>query len=579
MRRLEKLSSGPYTGSRRNPMSNFQGTLNQMNLRTCVAPDGQFIFGIHRPDYQVANFREKDFITPLGKAGKGVEVLNEKNFPSADLRVAKGEWIYEIPNPFPFRGTTFICKSWADAGADNPARISLAEPRPVSMADSLAALTGKKIPSPEELEKNFRLLPEPLLLTLASSSTDPRDLTVLAKISCDFIFDRSPEKPLGLRYLETDGGLRPVIHHHDLFETVANNYHLPDAYKEVMVLRPGAQGESEIVGEYGSPGEESHIFEYLRRNSYIPWGHYASNMANDAIRYRIRDLSRNDLRGLRHLYYQRTYVRLAELLGIPLPARRKSVTREELEELRISILAALQDGDGEELIFNATLWGWNFGYDFAASGYRLHASHQQVHQQFALLPSRLEAWHSGNHPASCTLPAYACGDLVADFCHRYRKATGQDFFSAYIRAIRDNRRMDGRNDANRSLIVYEDQKVMLFVPKAQTSQWELQLMTVEPVGNILEADPETRESIDHAMLLAQRSLAALGARLVTSIEFSKRVDGGNSGQRLLYSFLPKLPYSMGAFSEAQLRWINGHFPEDFAAACREKLNRLETGKL
>jgi hypothetical protein len=39
---------------------------------------------------------------------------------------------------------------------------------------------------------------------------------------------------------------------------------------------------------------------------------------------------------------------------------------------------------------------------------------------------------------------------------------------------------------------------------------------------------------------------------------------------LLYSFLPKIPYSMGAFSEAESRYIAGHYPEDFAAACRQE---------
>jgi hypothetical protein len=28
---------------------------------------------------------------------------------------------------------------------------------------------------------------------------------------------------------------------------------------------------------------------------------------------------------------------------------------------------------------------------------------------------------------------------------------------------------------------------------------------------------------------------------------------------------------MGAFSEAELRYINGHYPEDFAIACRLQL--------
>ena len=46
-------------------------------------------------------------------------------------------------------------------------------------------------------------------------------------------------------------------------------------------------------------------------------------------------------------------------------------------------------------------------------------------------------------------------------------------------------------------------------------------------------------------------------------------------QHLLYVFLPRLPESPGGFSEAQLRWINGHYPEDFAAACREQLDDLQ----
>jgi len=44
-----------------------------------------------------------------------------------------------------------------------------------------------------------------------------------------------------------------------------------------------------------------------------------------------------------------------------------------------------------------------------------------------------------------------------------------------------------------------------------------------------------------------------------------------NGQRLLYAFLPKLPWSMGGFSEAQGRFICGHYPEDFAVACRRQL--------
>ncbi|NNK93393.1 MAG: hypothetical protein HKP41_03485, partial [Desulfobacterales bacterium] len=76
------------------------------------------------------------------------------------------------------------------------------------------------------------------------------------------------------------------------------------------------QGGSEIIGDFHQE-QGTHIYEYLRRNSYIGGGHYAANMAENAIRYRIKDLSQIDLKGLRHLYYQRTYVRLAGLLNLP----------------------------------------------------------------------------------------------------------------------------------------------------------------------------------------------------------------------------------------------------------------------
>ena len=46
---------------------------------------------------------------------------------------------------------------------------------------------------------------------------------------------------------------------------------------------------------------------------------------------------------------------------------------------------------------------------------------------------------------------------------------------------------------------------------------------------------------------------------------------GEPGQHLLYAFLPRLPKSSGAFSEAQLGFINGHYPEYFAAVCRQQL--------
>jgi hypothetical protein len=63
-------------------------------------------------------------------------------------------------------------------------------------------------------------------------------------------------------------------------------------------------------------------------------------------------------------------------------------------------------------------------------------------------------------------------------------------------------------------------------------------------------------------------LGGLGAKMVSTIEISNRFRRPSSGHHLVYACLPRLPESPGAFSEAQLRWINGHFPEDFAMACR-----------
>jgi hypothetical protein len=171
------------------------------------------------------------------------------------------------------------------------------------------------------------------------------------------------------------------------------------------------------------------------------------------------------------------------------------------------------------------------------------------------------------------LPSYSCGDLVAGFVRQYKEANHSNFFEDYIKAIRENSRMDGRDDLEKSLVVYEDENVMLFVPKAQTSQWELQLMTLGPVGNIVEADSAVRQSLNNGILTAMRALTAMGARLITVIEYPKRFTVKDIDQRLLYCFLPKLPQSMGAFSEAELRFINGHYPEDFAFACRAAMNK------
>ncbi len=546
-----------------------------MKMRTCVAPSGRFIFGIHTPAFHTENLRETDAIAALGAFDDGSPWFNHANFPDGPVEEPRADPVYEVPNPFPFRGSTFIIQRSANRVARDPDRIPM-DPHPepshrLSMTDSLRERLGAASLAPETAREIVAALPRTVRLALAVDGTDPAELTAIAEGACDFIHDPGTGRPTGLTCKRTPAGrVRPVVHDREIYEAVANNPRLPDDYKRVMLLLPGAQGDSEIVGEWTGDNGRSHVLEYLRRNSYIPWGHYAANMAHDAVRYRARDLTRADMTGMRHLYYQRTFVRLATALGLPVPAFRRQLTVEELERLRRDIRARRTAGEQPPLQFTRTLWGWNFGFGYAASGYRLHGSHQQVHQQYALVPEAVRV----PDPAGLgedAIPGFACGDLVDAFVRSYRWQTGRDFFDRYLAAIRSNRRMDGDDHRLSSLVVYEDDRVMLFVPKAQTSQWELQLMPLAPVGNILEADAETRAALDKGLLVGVRVLEAMGARMVTHIEFSKRFDADTGDGRLLYSFLPKLPFSPGAFTEAQLRWINGHYPEDFAIACRARL--------
>jgi len=533
-------------------------------IQTCVTPGGNFQYGIHKPEYIAANLRPTTKIEPLGLTQENTVVKNDQNYPQGDVKVQGADWIFEIPNPFPFKGRTYIDKEWADASAANPDRINLPRPEPVSLSATLSGAGTDTL---------FEKLPAPLLLALATCSTDPRDLIKLAELSCEII--KNEKQPTGLRYQQlASGAHKPVIHNHALFEAVANNPHLPDTYKIVMVVRPGAQGSSEIVGEWPRD-EHSHVFEYLRRNSYIPGGHYAANMADDALRYSIDALNTHDIHGLRHLYYQRSYVRLAKELGLPPQATpgKKILSEDELEELRLSIIGRARVNK----IAPATLWGWNFGFDFAPSLYRLHASHQQIHQQYAMVPDQVDSYHSGTQQPVGRMSAYSCGDLLSELIEQYHHQNNSDFFEDYRKAIASNQRMDDRTDLESSLVVWSDARVMLFVPKAQTSQWELQLMTLPTddgsiAGNIFECDSPMRHALDTGILKAQKALAGIGAKMVTNIEYSKRMNEKSEiRQPLLYSFLPRLPESPGAFSEAQLRFINGHYPEDFAAVCRKAL--------
>ena len=534
-----------------------------------VTPDGRFAVGIHRPSYRITNLRHAQPIASLGRGPDGQDVRNHQNFPAGVIDVPADGPIFEIANPLPWRGTTYIGKDWADKCARAPQAIKL-PPRPaVSMHRWIREFAAGQNAGNDRPGEMLARLPNPVQLAVATTSTDPRDLEVLAEQAAAFVHAAESGRPVGLRYVPgSKTGLRPDIRDHPLFEAVANNPCLPDDYKTVMVLRPGVQGGSAITGEWGGGGADSHVYEYLRRNSYIPWGHFAANMAEDAIRYDSASLKRRDVRGMRHLYYQRTFLRVARMLALDIAADDAPLDEDMLERLRRAVLSAMADKRRvAALPFNATLWGWNYGFDYAPTQYRLHASHQQVHQQYALIPREVDRLGADGHDPR-KLPSYACGDLLDRFVGIYREAHGVDFFEAYLRAIHGNERLDERKDRENSLIVHADRHVMLFVPKAQTSQWELQLVTLTPAGNILEADPGTRRALDRAIWIAIRTLGAMGARMVTSIEYAKRFDGGPTGQRLLYSFLPRLPEAPGAFSEAQLRWIVGHYPEDFAAACR-----------
>ena len=548
-----------------------------MNLNSCVDPNGCFVFSIHKPAFVAENLRANDHIINLGQTREGRLVFNQSNFPKEHVVENSADWIYEIPNPFPFRGTTYIGKTWADRNAKVPTTIGLAKPETVSLSTPLSKWLHSQnlaVDASSRIDTLFRLMPRSVLLALAVTSTDADDLIRLANISAQFTWKSDGVTPKGMIFQkDSKGALKPAISDDKLFDAVANNAHLPEVYKKIMVLNPGIQGNSEIVGEWVSTTKNSHVLEYLRRNSYIPWGHYAVNMAHDTIRYGTEELLGEDIRGMRHLYYQRTYVRLAEQLGISFPFDKRSATIEELETLRETILLDLtKNNRWDELKFNRTLWGWNFGFDFAASGYRLHASHQQVHQQFAMIPASIsvdsQMCEDSENPNAA---AYACGDLITDFINAYRKKHHVPFFNAYEKALRSNHRLDGDTTRPHQLVIYEDDHILLFVPKAQTSQWELQLMPKAAIGNILETDRAMRAALDHAIWTAVRTLGAMNAKMITTIEFSKKIGLDPNDQRLLYCFLPRLPESPGAFSEAQLRWINGHYPEDFAAACRANL--------
>ena len=137
----------------------------QMKIRSCVGSDGKFRYGIHQPSFIAHNLRPNDHIQPLGTFPDGSLYTNEKNFPETDVEESNADTIFEIPNPFPFRGCTYISKSWADDKAKDPSKILLPKPSHYSFSTVLKELMGEKNSSYENLHNAFNNLPEPILIT------------------------------------------------------------------------------------------------------------------------------------------------------------------------------------------------------------------------------------------------------------------------------------------------------------------------------------------------------------------------------------------------------------------------------
>ena len=96
-----------------------------MAPRSCVGKDGRFIVGIHDPGFKVTNLRENDRLHPLGALADGTPVENRANFPLGDVEEPHADRIYEIANPFSFRGVTYVNSRWADRTANEPETIML----------------------------------------------------------------------------------------------------------------------------------------------------------------------------------------------------------------------------------------------------------------------------------------------------------------------------------------------------------------------------------------------------------------------------------------------------------------------
>nr|MDJ0885287.1 hypothetical protein [Desulfobacterales bacterium] len=144
-------------------------------LRSSVTPDGRFAVGIHRPSYRIANLRRSKPIASLGQGPDGRTVKNDQNFPSGDIDVPAAVPIFEIANPLPWRGVTYISKDWADNCAQAPERISLPPRSPVSMRGWLHEISDGRLTDENRAGEMLARLPDAVKLALATTSTDPRD--------------------------------------------------------------------------------------------------------------------------------------------------------------------------------------------------------------------------------------------------------------------------------------------------------------------------------------------------------------------------------------------------------------------
>ena len=103
------------------------------NSSSCVGKDARFIVGVHKPCFEVKNLRPNEYFEPLGQLKDGTVIDNTANFPKDDLYEPTADIIYEIANPLPFRGTTYINSAWADIKVAHPETIRISKPEPCSL--------------------------------------------------------------------------------------------------------------------------------------------------------------------------------------------------------------------------------------------------------------------------------------------------------------------------------------------------------------------------------------------------------------------------------------------------------------